>query len=171
MKPVPAKPKRATLEGLPPTRLSPYLEERTTLRVRFNEVDALRIVWHGHYANYFEDARRAFGRRYGVDYTAFIEHNVAVPVVQLHVDYFAPARLADTLEVKARLLKSEAAKLIFEYEIRREGQQPLLASGTTVQVFTNFKGELLLTWPLFMQERLKEWEPLWKDLSLNSPSA
>ena len=171
MKPAPAKPKRSTLEGPPPARPSPCLEEQTTLRVRFSEVDALRIVWHGHYANYFEEGRRAFGRRYGVDYTVFLEHNVAVPVVQLHVDYFAPARLADTLEVKTRLLKSEAAKLIFEYEIRRQGQEPLLASGTTVQVFTNDKGQLLLTWPLFMQERLKAWEPLWKHPLPHPPSA
>jgi acyl-CoA thioester hydrolase len=171
MKPAPANPKRATLEGPPPTPPSPYLEERTTLRVRFNEVDALHIVWHGHYANYFEEGRRAFGRRYGVDYTVFIEHRVAVPVVQLHVDYFAPARLADTLEVKTRLLKSEAAKLLFEYEIRREGQAPLLASGMTAQVFTNAAGELLLTWPLFMRERLKAWEPLWKHPLPNPPSA
>ena len=171
MKPAPAKAKRSTLQAPPPTPLSPYLEERTTLRVRFNEVDALRIVWHGHYANYFEEARRAFGRRYGVDYTVFLEHNVAVPIVQLHVDFFAPARLADTLEIKARLHKSEAAKLIFEYEIRREGQESLLASGATVQVFTNFRGELLLTWPLFMQQRLKAWEPLWKHPLPNPPSA
>ena len=171
MKPAPAQPNRSTLAGLPSLPLSPYLEEQTTLRVRFNEVDALRMVWHGHYANYFEEGRRAFGRRYGVDSTVFLEHNVAVPVVQLQVDYFVPARLADTLEVKARLLKSEAAKLIFEYEIRREGQAPLLASGSTVQVFTNDKGQLLLTWPLFMQERLKAWEPLWKHPPPNPSSA
>src|SRR5512140_777258 len=110
----------------------PYLEETTTVRVRFNEVDVLRIVWHGHYANYFEEARRAFGRRYGVDYTVFIDHNIAVPVVQLHVDYYTPARVSDVLEVKARLLKSDAAKLSFLYEVRRQGEEKLLCGGTTV---------------------------------------
>ncbi len=71
------------------------------------------------------------------------------------------ARLADTLEVTARMFKTDAARLEFEYEIRREGDGTLLANGSTVQVFTNLQGELLLTWPPFMLERLKAWEPLW----------
>ncbi len=132
------------------------------MRVRFNEVDALQIVWHGHYVNYFEEARRAFGRRYGVDYTVFLEHSIAIPVVQLNVDYFAPARLSDTLEVRACLLKSEAARLRFLYEIRRKGENALLASGSTVQVFTTPEGSLILNWPAFIVDRLKSWEPLWK---------
>jgi acyl-CoA thioester hydrolase len=154
---------RATLGGglFGPANL-PYLEETTTVRVRFNEVDLLRIVWHGHYANFFEEARRAFGRRYGVDYTVFLDHNIAVPVVQLHVDFYSPARVSDLLEVRARLLKSEAAKLSFVYEVRRAGEDRVLAGGSTVQVFTNPEGELLLTWPKFMLERLQAWEPLWK---------
>jgi acyl-CoA thioester hydrolase len=161
MKHTTTKRARATLGGSTPVPAQPYLEEKTTVRVRFNEVDALRIVWHGHYANYFEEARRAFGRRYGVDYTAFINESLAVPVVQLHADYFAPARLSDVLEVSARLFKSEAAKLNFHYEIRRESDGTLLVTGNTVQVFTKPTGELLLTWPAFMVERLKAWEPLW----------
>ena len=159
------RPHRSTLAAPPALPRCPYLEETTTVRVRFNEVDALRIVWHGHYASYFEEARRAFGRRYEVDYTAFIEHNVAVPVVQLHVDYFAPARLSDVLEVNARLFKSDAAKLNFSYEIRRQGEETVLATGSTVQVFTTPAGELLLTWLPFMLERLNAWEPLWKQPS------
>jgi len=162
MKSIPQKQCRATLARSHQQMVpQPWLEESTAIRVRFNEVDVLQIVWHGHYVNYFEEARRAFGRRYGIDYTAFIEQAIAVPVVQLKLDYFAPARLADTLEIKARLLKSDAAKLCFEYEIRRQGESALLAAGSTVQVFTTVSGELLLTWPPYILERLKEWEPLW----------
>ena len=139
----------------------PYLEEKTSLPVRFNEVDALHIVWHGHYANYFEEARRAFGRRYGVDYTTFIEHHVVVPVIHLHVDYLTPAQLPDLLKVSARLFKSKSARLDFDYEVRRGSDGALLATGNTSQVFTTPAGELILNWPAFMLERLKAWEPLW----------
>jgi len=162
MNPKPRIQSRATLASLREETNLPWLEETTSLLVRFNEVDALRIVWHGHYVNYFEEARRAFGRRYGVDYAAFMDNAVAAPVVQLAVDYYRPARLTDTLEVTARLFKTEAAKLFFKYEIRRRGESALLAAGSTVQVFTTLSGELLLTWPPFVLERLNEWEPLWK---------
>jgi acyl-CoA thioester hydrolase len=138
------------------------MEEKTLLRVRFSEVDAMRIVWHGHYVSYFEEARRAFGRRFGVDYTVMFDNNTPAPVVQLRLDYYAPARMNDVIEVTARLFKSESAKLEFEYEIYRQGDPTLLAAGATVQVFTNPAGELLLTWPPFMVELLGKWEPLWK---------
>ena len=34
--------------------------------VRFSEVDSMNIVWHGSYPLYFEDAREAFGAKYGL---------------------------------------------------------------------------------------------------------
>ena len=119
------------------------------------------VVWHGHYVAYVEEARRALGRRYGIDYTTFFAHDTPAPVAQLHLDYLAPARLVDTLVVTARLFKSEAAKLEFEYEIRRQGDRTLLAFATSLQVFTNPRGELILTMPPFMVERYAAWEPLW----------
>jgi acyl-CoA thioester hydrolase len=155
-----APPSRATLGK--PISPKPFLEEKTTIRVRFHEADPLRVVWHGHYVTYFEEARRAFGRRYGIDYDDFMREHIAVPVVQLQVGYFAPANWTDELEVTARLAKTEAARLEFDYEVRRKGEPLVLARGNTVQVFTTPDGELMLTWPPFMRARLAEWEPLWQ---------
>jgi acyl-CoA thioester hydrolase len=139
-----------------------YLEAVARIPVRFQEVDSLWIVWHGHFVTYLEEGRRALGRRYGIDYPVFLEHQVAIPVVELRVNYLAPARLDDVLIVRTRLLRSEAAKLEFEYELRREGgDQQLLATAGTVQVFTSPQGELLLRWPAFMEERLRAWEETW----------
>jgi len=137
----------------------PYLEETVALRVRFHEVDVMNIVWHGHYAGYFEEARRALGRRYDVDYPVFLRNNVVAPVVSLGVKFLLPARLDDTLAVTARFLKPENAKLEFDYVVRRGSE--VLARGVTVQVFTTPDGELLLRPPPFMLELYRQWEPLW----------
>jgi acyl-CoA thioester hydrolase len=152
---------RRRVAGFTQPAPQPYLEETCVVPIRFHEVDSMLVVWHGHYVTYIEEARRALGRRYGIDYPTFFAHNTPAPVAQLRLDYLAPARLADTLTVTARLLKSEAAKLEFEYEIRRQSDRSLLASATTLQVFTNLKGELLLTMPDFMIERYQAWEKLW----------
>ena len=39
---------------------------RSTLcfKIRFSEIDAMRVVWHGDYVKYFEDAREYFGEMY-----------------------------------------------------------------------------------------------------------
>ncbi len=47
------------------TPSSDYLEVTTQVRVRFQEVDSLRVVWHGHYLSYCEEGRTAFGREFG----------------------------------------------------------------------------------------------------------
>ncbi|MBL9137324.1 MAG: acyl-CoA thioesterase [Verrucomicrobiales bacterium] len=140
----------------------PFLEESVAVQVRFQEVDTLRIVWHGHYVAYLEDGRRAFGRRYGVDYPLFRERGVAIPVVHLAMDYLAPALMDDVLTVTARLLKTDCARLDFDYEVRRATDGVLLARAETRQAFTTPQGELLLGWPDFMEERLKSWEAQWR---------
>ena len=139
-----------------------FIEEPTTIGVRFSEVDALHIVWHGHYVNYFEEGRRALGRRLDIDYPAFIERRIAMPVIHLEVNFLAPAKLSDSLVVTARLLKSDSARLDFDYEVRRAADATLLATGSTSQVFTTPAGELILNWPPFMLEKLQTWEALWK---------
>ena len=44
------------------------LTDRTTIKVRFSEIDSMQIVWHGEYVRYFEHRRQACGKRYGFDY-------------------------------------------------------------------------------------------------------
>jgi acyl-CoA thioester hydrolase len=139
-----------------------FLEETTGVAVRFQEVDTTRVVWHGHYLTYFELARRAFGRRWDLDYPLFLDQGVIAPLVHVEADYRAPARLDDALEATARLVEPESAKLEFEYEIVRPADGRLLATGASVQVFTDLEGTLLLTPPAFLAERLTRWEPSWK---------
>lgn len=156
----PPQPPRRRKHRDPATR--PFIVETTVIRVRFNEVDSLHIVWHGHYTNYLEEGRRALGRRLGIDYPAFQERGLAVPLIRLELDFLAPARLPDQLEVTTRLLKSDSARLDFDYEIRRVADGLPVAKGATSQVFTTFDGELILNWPPFMQALIASWEDLWQ---------
>ena len=52
------------------------------IEVRFSEVDMMNVVWHGSYALYLEDAREAFGARYGLSYHRYIEENIFAPIVR-----------------------------------------------------------------------------------------
>jgi acyl-CoA thioester hydrolase len=139
----------------------PYLTHTTQVRIRFEEVDSMNIVWHGRYLSFFDDARRAFGRQYGVDYPAFIDSEVAAPVVDCRMRFLASARLDDVLDVEARLYKTDSAKLAFKYEVRRSGTGEVLVVGFSIQVFSGPGGSLLLAWPPMMVERLDAWRPLW----------
>jgi len=134
-----------------------YLEHRTRVRVRFQEVDTLEIVWHGHYLTYLEDARVALGRAYGINYTDIRSAGLAAPVVHVSCDFFAPARFDEEIEIAARLYERESAKLEFYYEVRRPADSTLLATGRSIQAFSEFDGTLLLTLPDFMRGFYQRW--------------
>ena len=86
-------------------------------RVRFSEVDALGIVWHGRYAGFFEEASAELGRRCGLSYRDFYEAGLYAPIVQLHIDYFQPLRLDEEFAIRGRLHWCEGARLNSEYEL------------------------------------------------------
>jgi len=132
------------------------LEAETEVRVRFQEVDLLGVVWHGHYLTYFEDARIAWGERYGLTYQGIRDAGYAAPIVRSEVEHFLPARYGDVLRLRARLHEDPGARLRFTYvALDAEGRE--VAAGGTTQAFTDFSGNLVLTQPPFYEEFLARW--------------
>ncbi|WP_419175747.1 acyl-CoA thioesterase [Desulfosediminicola sp.] len=126
-------------------------------RVRFEEVDTLRMVWHGRYPSYLEDGRIAFGDKYGLSYQAFIQHQTAAPVVQMHLDYLLPLRFDELFTIEAALHWTDSARLNFSYRlINDEGQTT--AKGYTVQLLTDTRGEMLLIVPEWIKEFRDRWQ-------------
>ena len=60
------------------------------LEIRFSEVDIMKVVWHGSYPLYLEDAREAFGAQYGLSYQNYIDNNVFAPIVEMDIKYKRP---------------------------------------------------------------------------------
>ncbi len=134
------------------------LINRTTIRVRFSEVDSMRIVWHGEYIRYFEDGRESFGRQFsGLGYMEMHEAGYFVPMVHVEVDFKSPLAVGDTVIIETRYINSEAAKICFQYVLYRESDMQVVATGESMQVFLNRSFELELVSPLFYQEWKKRW--------------
>jgi acyl-CoA thioester hydrolase len=128
----------------------PFLEEQAEVVVRFQEVDALGVVWHGHYLSYFEVARVALGARYGIDYQTILDHGYVAPLVHCELDYFHPARFGERLTVAARLHAEPGAKIRFTYRVTNAAGTAL-AEGSTAQAFVDLNGDLVLTRPDFYE--------------------
>ena len=126
------------------------LRHETEVLVRFSEVDSLLIVWHGHYVRYFEDAREAFGLKYGIHYLDVHKAGYSTPIVKVHCDYKRSLKYGDTALVEATFVNAEAAKLIFTFIIRNKETKEIIATGETVQVFLDSNKELSLTIPSFL---------------------
>jgi acyl-CoA thioester hydrolase len=138
-------------EGSPPP-----LSVLVHRQVRFEEVDSIGIVWHGRYPSYFEDARVAFGSKYGVGYEDFIRHQCPAPIKRMHLDYRLPLSFNDRFTVEGILHWSDAARMNFEFIIRN-ADEAIVTTGYSIQVLLDREGNLLLVPPPFIEEFRQRW--------------
>ncbi len=128
------------------------LQAEKEFDIRFSEVDAMQIVWHGSYALYFEDAREEFGRKYHLEYMRMYEFGFYAPLVEFKVNYKQPLKYQDKAKIVIRFRNTDSAKLIFDYEIYNTETNALCATGHTVQVFLDTNYQLMWALPPFISE-------------------
>ncbi len=127
------------------------------INVRFSEVDAMGIVWHGNYLKYFEDGREAFGDRFDLDFVKlYHKEGYLTPLVKVDIEYKRMLKLGEKAVVEARFVPTEAAKIVFDYRILHSETRQVLTLGRTVQVFVK-EDELAITIPDFFQEWKTRW--------------
>lgn len=94
-----------------------------TLRVRWSEVDMQAIVFNGHYLNYFDVAFTEYWRVTGLpDVMAQSEAGLEMFARKATVEYHAPARFDDVLDIGVRCAGLGRSSLRFVLEIYRGGE-------------------------------------------------
>ncbi|MCM5705010.1 acyl-CoA thioesterase [Larsenimonas salina] len=111
----------------------PRLSATLDVDVPFFDVDAMDIVWHGHYVKYFELARCALLERIDYNYPQMKASGIEWPVVDLRIRYPRPARFNQRLRVRATLTDWES-RLRIAYEVVDAESGARLTRGHTVQV-------------------------------------
>lgn len=129
-----------------------------TFDIRFSEVDSMNVVWHGNYAIYFEDAREEFGRKFDLGYLTMYGEGYYAPLVELSFKYKSPIIYGMKPEITIIYTPTEAAKIVFDYEIRDTVSGRILATGRSVQVFMTLDYKMVLTNPEFFVRWKKRWE-------------
>ncbi|MBE8721737.1 acyl-CoA thioesterase [Sphingobacterium pedocola] len=132
-----------------------HLTVSKEVSIRFNEVDSLGIVWHGHYISYFEDGREAFGLLHGIDYLTVQCEGYTTPIVKSICEHKLPLRYGDICRIETTFVDTPTAKLIFRYRIFNAHNQ-LVCTGETVQVFLDAANNLVLNTPAFIMDWKKK---------------
>ncbi len=105
-----------------------------TLKVPYYDIDLLQIVWHGNYLKYFEVARQALFKKYGVDMCPYTEETkYAFPVVRSMIKHIWPLRFDDEFVCTA-VLKEARVKIVLDFEIKLISNGKVCAKGWTEQV-------------------------------------
>ena len=124
------------------------------LKVPFQDVDVMGIVWHGNYLRYFEEARAELLDKIDYGYFEMKESGYAWPIVDAHVKYIKPLSLQQTVIVKASLVEYEC-QLKVEYEIFDLDTGEKLTKGHTTQVAVDMqKNEMCYASPKVFLKKL-----------------
>lgn len=127
------------------------------IEVRFSEVDIMNVVWHGSYPLYFEDAREAFGKKYDLAYQRYIDEKVFAPIVELNIKYRRPLTYGMKPIVRITYVPTEAAKVIFDYEIVDPDDGTVFVTARSIQVFMDQQYQLLWDNPEFYRLWKERW--------------
>lgn len=132
---------------------------KTTITVRFNEVDAYRVAWHGHYVAWMEIGRNNLSAQFRLGPDDLLGLGYMGPVVTLELKYLRPALFNDVVTVRTWLEDDAAAMLRFRCEMLSSGGQRL-AGGLVCHALTDLNGVLQYRLPPEISQRLdrmKDW--------------
>lgn len=97
---------------------------RLPVRVYFEDTDFSGVVYHATYLRFLERGRSDFLRLAGVHHRMLADGSFGGPLAfavrRMTLDFRAPARIDDVLEVSTRLAEAGGARLTLAQEVRRE---------------------------------------------------
>lgn len=129
-------------------------EHFSEVRVRYSETDQMGVVYHGNYLPYFEIGRVEWLRNQGISYKSMEERGVALPIVNLSLNYKKSARYDDILTIKTTFKSQSSVKIEFDCEIRNE-QNELLTTASFLLVFVDMKTGRATAAPDYIKEILE----------------
>jgi acyl-CoA thioester hydrolase len=113
---------------------------RSTIRVRYAETDQMGIAHHAEYFAWFEVGRTDLLRECGMTYRDLEADGLRLPVIEASARYLRPALYDDVLEVRTEITTLSGARVGFAYEVRRDGTEGPLATGTTQHAAVDARG-------------------------------
>lgn len=106
------------------------------IRVRYKETDAMGVVHHSNYVNFYEVARTEMLREHGTTYKELEDTGVMLPVHEVVMNYFAPAVYDDLLTVRLTMRELPSVRMTFEHEVYNQ-HGVLVNTGRVTLVFMN----------------------------------
>lgn len=108
--------------------------------VRFAETDAQGIVFYGQYVTYQDETFTEYMEAVGFPYDALRQRSWDVHVVNVELDYRAPATFRDRLVNAMRVAAIHDTSIAFDYRCRRAADDAVLVEGSVTHVAVDEEG-------------------------------
>jgi acyl-CoA thioester hydrolase len=112
------------------------------VRVRYAETDQMGVVYHAHYLVWFEIGRVELMRALGFEYKLMeTEDDCFIVVVEASCRYRQSAKYDELLRVRTRIAQAGNRVVKYSYELLRDSDNQLLATGATTHVVCGKDGK------------------------------
>jgi len=124
------------VNGAGPTDARPPFKFAAQTRVAFSDTDAQGIVYYGRYMPYFDLARTEYLRHLGLLHHQ--DRSLGEFVMRASaVEYFAPARFDDLIEIYARVRRIGYTSATWEFQAYGTEDGRLMVSAQQTSVFVD----------------------------------
>ncbi len=117
------------------------------LKVFHADTDCYKVVWHGNYLRYLEQARCAFVKSNNKNLNGLEEEGILTPVINIDIKYKHSAVLYDDLVVETSIEEIKGIRLTFLQKIFKKESNILVVEARVTCTLTNNEGKLLRKMP------------------------
>lgn len=118
------------------------LSNITDYRVIYGDTDQMGVVYYANYLRWFERGRSEFLRQIGLPYAQIEAAGFHFPVAEVNCRYAQSARYDDVIEIATTLADLSRVYLVFEYQISRQVDHLVLATGSTKHACIDRDGQV-----------------------------
>ncbi len=129
---------------------------KTQIRIHYALTDQMGVVYHGHYAQFYEIGRTEALRSLGLTYKEVEATGVIMPVTEIHSKFVRPALYDDLITVVTTVKEMPLHhKIVFHSEIYNEKNE-LLNVGDVTLYFMDAKTMKRAEMPQQIKEKMSD---------------
>ena len=112
------------------------------IKIYYEDTDCGGVVYYANYLKYFERARTQYLEERGLSVAELIRQGKVFVVVHAEVDYRAPARYGETLQIETIIQEMSPAAMTFCHVVRERESGRVVVEGSAKLVVTDGNGKV-----------------------------
>ena len=112
------------------------------IRIYYEDTDCGGIVYYANYLKYFERARTHYLENRGLSVMELMKAGRVFVVVRAEVEYRAPARYGETLDIETAVSEMSPAAITFSHVVRERQSRRLVVEGAARLAVTDGNGKV-----------------------------
>lgn len=115
-------------------------KETISIKIYFSDTDAVGVVYHANYLDFAERARTELAHKTGLRFTSLAQEKRFFVLRAANIQYYAPARLEDLIDVTVWVFRMGTTSVDFIHEFINKETGVKIAEVMCTLVFVDMKG-------------------------------